>query len=86
VRRAPSNIAEAQSCFQRAIEIARKQRANRGELRATMILVRLLASQDRRDEAYTMLVDIYNWFTEGFDTADLKDAETLLEELAGSWE
>jgi hypothetical protein len=51
-----------------------------------MILVCLLASQDRRDEACTMLVDIYNWFIEGFDTADLKDAETLLEELAGSRE
>ena len=52
------------------------------ELRATMSLARLLASQGRRDEARTMLAEIYNWFTEGFDTADLKDAKALLDELA----
>ena len=46
-----------------------------------MSLARLLAKQDRRDEARTMLADIYNWFTEGFDTADLKDAKALLDEL-----
>jgi predicted ATPase len=51
------------------------------ELRATMSLARLLASQGRRDEACTMLADICNWFTEGFDTADLKDAKALLDEL-----
>ncbi len=54
------------------------------ELRATVSLSRLLAKQDRRDEARTMLSEIYNWFTEGFDTADLKDAKTLLEELVRS--
>ena len=53
------------------------------ELRATTSLARLLASQGRRDEARTMLADIYNWFTEGFDTADLKDAKALLDELNG---
>jgi len=53
------------------------------ELRATTSLARLLASQDRRDEARAMLAEIYNWFTEGFDTADLIDAKTLLHELAG---
>ena len=77
-----SNAAEAQSCFQRAIEIARKQSAKSWELRATMSLARLLAQQGHRDEARTMLAEIYNWFTEGFDTADLKDAKALLEELA----
>ena len=51
------------------------------ELRATMSLARLLVSQGRRDEARTMLAEIYNWFTEGFDTADLKDAKALLEAL-----
>ena len=76
-----SNTAEAQSCFERAIEIARKQSAKSLELRATMSLARLLAKQGRRDEARTMLADIYNWFTEGFDTADLKDAKALLDEL-----
>jgi predicted ATPase len=76
-----SNAAEAQGCFQHAIEIARKQSAKSWELRATMSLARLLASQGRRDDARTMLADIYNWFTEGFDTADLMDARTLLDEL-----
>ena len=51
------------------------------ELRATISLARLLASQGRRNDARTMLADIYNWFTEGFDTADLKDAQALLDEL-----
>jgi class 3 adenylate cyclase/predicted ATPase len=78
-----SNVAEAQSCFQRAIEIARNQNAKSFELRATMSLARLLARQGRRDKARATLADIYNWFTEGFDTADLKDAKALLDELAG---
>ena len=52
------------------------------ELRATMSLARLLANQGRRDEARTMLAEIYNWFTEGFDTADLKDAKSLLGQLS----
>ena len=78
-----SNAAEAQSCFQRAIEIARKQSAKSWELRATTSLARLLAKQGRRDEARTMLAEIYGWFTEGFDTADLKDAKALLDELSG---
>jgi predicted ATPase len=51
------------------------------ELRATMSLSRLLAKQGHRDEAHTRLADIYNWFTEGFDTADLKEAKVLLNEL-----
>jgi predicted ATPase len=77
-----SNAAEAQNCFARAIEIARKQSAKSWELRATTSLARLLAKHGRRDEACAMLAEIYNWFTEGFDTADLKDAKALLEELA----
>ena len=52
------------------------------ELRTTMSLARLLRETNRRDEARTMLADIYGWFTEGFDTADLKDAKALLEELS----
>src|ERR1700730_4729223 len=83
LKRDDSNIAEAQGCFERAIEIARKQSAKSLELRATMSLARLLAKQGRRDEARTMLADIYNWFTEGFDTADLKDAKALLDDLSG---
>jgi class 3 adenylate cyclase/predicted ATPase len=81
LRQKPSNTPEAQLCFERAIEIARTQSAKSLELRATTSLARLLATQDRRDEARAMLADIYNWFTEGFDTADLKDAKALLDEL-----
>ena len=75
------DTAEAQNCFERAIEIARTQSAKSFELRATMRLARLLSKQGRRDEARAMLADIYNWFTEGFDTADLKEAKALLDEL-----
>jgi predicted ATPase len=77
-----SGATEAESCFREAIEIARRQEAKSWELRATMSLARLLAKQGRRDEARAMLAEIYNWFTEGFDTADLKDAKALLDELA----
>jgi predicted ATPase len=52
------------------------------ELRTTTSLARLLDDQGKRDEARTMLAEIYNWFIEGFDTADLKDAKTLLDELS----
>jgi predicted ATPase len=75
---------EAEECFHRAIEIARKQTAKSWELRATVSLARLLAQQGRREEARAMLADIYNWFTEGFDTADLKDAKSLLDQLLRS--
>ena len=74
--------AEAQNCFDHAIAIARGQGTKSLELRATMSLARLLDKQGRRDEARTMLAEIYNWFTEGFDTADLKDAKALLNELS----
>ena len=76
------NVAEAQNCFQRAVEVARNQSAKSLELRATMSLARLLAKQGKRDEARPMLADIYGWFTEGFDTADLKEAKALLDELS----
>jgi tetratricopeptide (TPR) repeat protein len=78
-----SNGAPAEQSFRTAIEIARKQRAKSWELRATTSLGRLLAQQGKRDEARAMLADIYNWFTEGFDTADLTDAKALLDELNG---
>jgi predicted ATPase len=81
LRQDDSNAAEARSCYERAIEIARNQSARLLELRATTSLARLLASQRKRDEARTMLAEIYNWFTEGFDTADLKDAKALLDKL-----
>jgi adenylate cyclase len=74
------NETEAETCFRRAIEIAQGQNAKWWELRATTSLARLLTRQGRRNEARTMLAEIYNWFTEGFDTADLKDAKALLDE------
>ena len=78
-----SNVTEAQGCFQRAIDVAGKQSAKSLQLRATTSLTRLLNKQGRRDEARASLAEIYKWFTEGFDTADLKDAKVLLDELAG---
>jgi predicted ATPase len=77
-----SNAAEARSCFERAIGIARKQSAKSWELRATTSLARLLAKQGQTDDARTMLAEIYNWFTEGFDTKDLQEAEQLLNGLS----
>jgi len=78
-----SEAARERENFARAIEIARHQSAKSWELRATMSMARLLAQQGRRDEARTMLAEIYGWFTEGFDTVDLKDAKALLDELNG---
>ena len=72
---------EAQACFERAIEVAREQNAKSWELRATISMARLLDKQGKREEARAMLSDIYGWFTEGFDLADLKDAKALLDEL-----
>jgi predicted ATPase len=75
---------EAEQCFRKAITIAQRQQAKWWGLRATLSLARLLMKQNRRDEAHSMLAEIYDWFTEGFDTADLKDAKTLLDELSDS--
>jgi predicted ATPase len=77
-----SNAIQAEQSFETAIEIARSQKARGWELRATTSLVRLLRDTNRRDEARGMLAEIYNWFTEGFDTADLTDAKALLDELS----
>jgi predicted ATPase len=84
LRQHDSNTAEAQRCFERAIEVARQQSAKSWELRATTSLARLLREQGKRDEARTMLAEIYGWFTEGFGTRDLKDAKALLDELEGT--
>ena len=73
---------EAENSFRRAIEIARTQGARMWDLRATTSLAPLLAKQGRRAEARTMLAEIYGWFTEGFDLADLKDAKALLDKLS----
>jgi len=77
-----SRVSEAEGCFRRAIEIARRQGAKSLELRAVTSLSRLLHHQGKTDEARQTLANIYGWFTEGFDTADLKEAKALLEELS----
>ena len=69
-------------CFQEAIEIARRQGARSLELRAAMSLSRLWQQEGKRDQARQILTDIYGWFTEGFDTADLKEARARLDELS----
>jgi predicted ATPase len=75
------NHTEAETCFHHAISIAQSQQAKSWELRATTSLARLWQSQGKRDEARKVLGDIYGWFTEGFDTADLQDAKALLDAL-----
>jgi predicted ATPase len=75
------NQAEAETCFHHALDIARNQQAKSWELRAAISLARLWQQQGKRQEAHDLLAPVYNWFTEGFDTADLKDAEALLHEL-----
>ncbi|MGE0823151.1 MAG: tetratricopeptide repeat protein, partial [Candidatus Binatia bacterium] len=77
----PDPQGEAGACFLKAIEIARRQHAKSFELQATMSLARLWQQQGKKTEARHMLADIYNWFTEGFDTKDLQEAKGLLEEL-----
>ena len=76
------NEPEAEACFRTAIEIARRQQAKSWELRATISLARLWQAQGKTEEARDALVKVYQWFTEGFDTPDLKEAQALLDELA----
>jgi len=73
---------EAEACFLKAIEVARRQSAKSWELRAVMSLSRLWQQQGKRKQARKMLAEICDWFTEGFDTADLREAKALLEELS----
>ena len=73
---------EAEECFYKAIEVARRQEAKSLELRAAMSLSRLWKSQGKKEEARKLLGEIYQWFTEGFDTKDLKEAKVLLVELS----
>ena len=78
-----SNAAAAERSFREAIAVGSRQSTKLFQLRATTSLARLLAKQGNRDEARAMLEEIYGWFTEGFDTADLKKANALLDELNG---
>jgi predicted ATPase len=82
LQRSLDNQAEAETCFHHALDLARSQQAKSFELRIATSLARLWQSQGKRQEPYDLLAPVYNWFTEGFDTADLKDAKALLDELA----
>ena len=73
---------QAEAWFRQAIDVARRQRAKSLELQASMSLGRLWQTQSKKEEARLLISVIYGWFTEGFDTADLKDAKALLEELS----
>ncbi len=84
VARSPENEAEAEACLHRAIEVARGQSAKSLELRASLSLSRLCQRQGKREEARRVLGDVYGWFTEGFDTPDLRDAKALLDDLSRS--
>jgi predicted ATPase len=77
-----ANQPEAEACFQRSIQIARAQNARSWELRAATSLARLWRDRGRPDDARELLSPLYDWFTEGFDTPDLRDAKALLDELA----
>jgi predicted ATPase len=76
------DTAKAEACFERALAVARAQQAKSWELRAAMSMARLWRDQGKQDEARELLAPIYGWFTEGFDTLDLKQAKALLDELA----
>ena len=77
-----SNAAAAEHSFHSALDISRKQRAKSWELRASTSLARLLRDLNRGEEARPLLAEVYGSFTEGFETADLRDAKALLQELS----
>jgi predicted ATPase len=82
LRRSSEGHGQAEACFRKALNTARRQESRSLELRAAASLARLWTDQGKRAEAYDLLAPVYGWFTEGFDTADLKDAKALLDELA----
>ena len=79
-----ADAAKAEAYFERALSVARQQQAKSWELRAAMSLARLWRDQGKLQQARELLAPVYGWFTEGFDTGDLKEAKALLEELAHS--
>ena len=82
LQQAVPDASQAETCFHRALEVARRQGAKSWELRTATSLARLWQSQGKRQDAYKLLAPLYAWFTEGFDTADLIDAKRLLDELS----
>ena len=83
LRQAVPDVAQAEACFQQALAIAHRQQAKAWELRVATSLSRLWRQQGKSIEAYELLAPVYGWFTEGFDTMDLQEAKSLLEELEG---
>jgi predicted ATPase len=81
LRQATPDTAHAEACFQQALAVARRQQAKSWELRAAMSLSQLWQQQGQRAQAYEVLAPVYDWFTEGFDTADLQEAKALLAAL-----
>jgi predicted ATPase len=77
-----SEAVKAEAYFERSLEIARSQRAKSWELRAATSMARLCRDRGKRQQAHDLLASVYGWFTEGFDTLDLKEAKALLYELA----
>ena len=77
-------VSDADAAIEQGIEVARRQNAKSWELRAATSLAHLRRQQGRREEAVALLAPIYAWFTEGFATADLKAAKTLLDKLEGA--
>ena len=82
LRQPTPDPAGAQRCFEQALAVARAQQAKSWELRAATSMARMWQQRGRRDDAHKLLEPIYNWFTEGFDTADLQDAKSLLDQLS----
>jgi predicted ATPase len=82
LKREPANAAPAEEAFLASIAVAQQQEARTFELRAAMSMARLRRDQGKRQQAHDLLAPVYGWFTEGFDTLDLKEAKALLDELA----
>jgi predicted ATPase len=82
LRKTPTDVTAAEAAFMRAIEVARSQQTRAFELRAAMGMARFWRDQSKVQQARELLAPVYGWFTEGFDTRDLKEAKALLEELA----
>jgi predicted ATPase len=81
-RQAVPDMAQAEACFQQALALARRQQAKSWELRASLSLARLWQEQGKKARARQLLAPIYGWFSEGFDTADLQEARSLLDQLS----
>ena len=81
LHQASPDVSQAETCFHQALDVSCQQQAKSLELRAAISLAKLWQRQDKRQDACDLLAPVYGWFTEGFDTADLKDAKALLDEL-----